>query len=72
MPWVGATRCTQCGDLRRSLFTRATAATTCGVCGGELATERRLPGRDRRRETADETPERREELDRRDAPVSPG
>lgn len=41
-----ALRCTTCGDVRWSLVgLQRPMASTCGVCGGERAPERRLPGR---------------------------
>jgi hypothetical protein len=39
-----AVRCTQCGDARWSLFSSADPAKPCGLCGGEMKTERRTPG----------------------------
>ena len=41
-----ATFCPTCGETRWQLMTLAVErATTCSVCGDELRTERRLPGR---------------------------
>lgn len=70
---MGVRRCSACGEARLSLFVRAKdAGTKCASCGGDMVTERRLPGRDRRRGTpAEEQPsQRREAVDRRDAPAS--
>jgi hypothetical protein len=39
-----AVRCTQCGDARWSLFSTADPAKPCGLCGGEMKPERRMPG----------------------------
>jgi hypothetical protein len=42
----GMVRCLNCGELEwRLLPTRAAAGGRCRVCGGELRTERRRPGR---------------------------
>jgi hypothetical protein len=57
--------------VRWSFFARrAPSADTCTLCGGELITERRRPGRDRRRMKNRGDAERREQVDRRDAPVT--
>jgi len=39
-----AVRCTECGDARWSLFSSADTAKPCGICGGEMKPERRVPG----------------------------
>lgn len=70
---MGVRRCSACGEARLSLFVRTKdARAECASCGGEMVTERRLPGRDRRRGLPpDEQPDqRREEVDRRDAPAA--
>jgi hypothetical protein len=72
MCYVGGTRCTECGDVRWSIFSARTDATApCIVCGGEVVRERRYPGRDRRRSRAAARAERRVAVDRREAPVLP-
>jgi len=39
-----AVRCTECGDVRWSLFSSADAEQPCRLCGGEMKIERRVPG----------------------------
>jgi hypothetical protein len=58
--------------VRWSFFARrAPSADTCTLCGGELVTERRRPGRDRRRTKDLGDADRREQMDRREAQVTP-
>ena len=50
-----ATYCPQCEETRWQLTgLPVQRATTCSTCGGELQTERRLPGRGRADTRADE------------------
>jgi hypothetical protein len=39
-----AVRCTECGDVRWSLFSSADPDQPCELCGGMTKLERRVPG----------------------------
>ena len=39
-----AVRCTDCGDVRWSLFASADPSQPCELCGGKMMLERRMPG----------------------------
>jgi len=39
-----AVSCTECGDVRWSLFSTADPAQPCELCGGQMTLERRMPG----------------------------